>query len=191
MARIVEQDRRTEKLIRGPTTSQEQLKAIQDRNAPPPAKRVHNKSFTIGEIVAELARTKQLKPGIPYEKTDPPIRLFPDQFKEEHTRMASYYRRSMRLASEVVTSEQDRLFRADETIEDELLEKAGLCLDEACVEWLVEKGKRKTKGKLTALMLGVAGQVRTLEQQLGKDVLWSRATPSRSPTMKQTKLSFL
>lgn len=189
MARIVEQDRRTEKLIRGPTTSQEQLKAIQDRNAPPPAKRVHNKGFTIGEIVAELARTKQLKPGIPYEKTDPPIRLFPDQLKE-HTRMTCY-RRSMRLASEVVTSEQDRLFRADETIEDELLEKAGLCLDEACVEWLVEKGKRKTKGKLTALMLGVGKQVRALEQQAGNDVLWSRATPSRSPTMKQTKLSFL
>ena len=60
----------------------------------------------------------------------------------------------MRVASAAVTEEQDKVFRAEDIDDAELIQNAK-ALDEGCRKWMAKALGRKKVGKLTAKVLGL------------------------------------
>ena len=121
-------------------------------------KKKNQSGVAVSDVVIELARTGRLKSGTAFEDTAPPLNLFPSGLASSEM---NKYKFAMRVASAAVTEDQEKVFRAAEIDDAELIQNAK-ALDEGCRNWIAKALGRKAVGKLTAKVLGLGANARNV-----------------------------
>ena len=122
------------------------------------SKKKNQSGVAVSDVVIELARAGKLKSGTAYEDTAPPLNLFPTGLPSSEM---NKYKLAMRVASAAVTEDQEKVFRAAEINDAELIRNAK-ALDEGCRKWIAKALGRKKVGKLTAQVLGLGANARNV-----------------------------
>ena len=121
-------------------------------------KKKNESGVAVSDVVIELARTGKLTSGTAYEDTAPPLNLFSAGLPSSEM---NKYKLAMRVASAAVTEDQEKVFRAAEINDAELIRNAK-ALDEGCRKWIAKALGRKKVGKLTAQVLGLGANARNV-----------------------------
>ena len=119
----------------------------------------------VSQVILKLAMEGKLKSGAPYERTEPPRTLFPGGLASTDK---TKYEKAMRIVGIVVSSEQDKLFRAKEPNAEQILIEAKK-VDKLVIKWLCDKEstpekKVKPTKRMTASRIAIGARAGQLSE---------------------------